>query len=607
MQHDALLTYYERELSYLRHLGQEFGQAYPKVAGRLLLEAGKCEDPHVERLIQAVAFLTARIQHKLDDEFPEITDALLGILYPHYLAPIPSMSIAQFVLDPEQGKVTSGYTIARNTQVFSRPVEGVQCRFRTAYPVTLWPIEIASARIESEDISLWGKKVRSVLRLELQCTGGTTFHQLQLETLRVYLHGESQLAQALYELLLNDVKGVRVRGTGGKDKGKLRDVVLTPDCIKPVGFEMDEGLLPYPSQAQLGYRLLHEYFTFPQKFMFVDFTGLKQACQEVTGNRLEILIGLERIPRQESAIGPENFRLGCAPVVNLFDQLAEPIRLDQTQMEYRVVPDVRRPNANEIYRINAVSVTSSQGERTKPIQPIYSLNHRNSQERQANYWHAARRTSTRKDDRGTDMYLSLVDLEMQMAESPGETLMVEVTCTNRDLPGKLRLDEARGEFELEEAAPIAKIRALVKPTLPVRPPLSAASQWRLISHLSLNYLSLSAGSPEALQEILRLYDFSDSSVIRQQIEGILELSAKRVVRRPTTMGWHGFCRGLEITLLLDEDKYVGSGVFLFATVLERFLGLYANLNSFTQLSVKTRQREKVLKQWPPRAGEQILL
>lgn len=606
MQHDALLTYYEQELSYLRALGQEFGQAYPKVAGRLLLEAGKCEDPHVERLIQAVAFLTARVQRKLDDEFPEITDALLGLLYPHYLAPIPSMSIAQFVLDPEQGKVTSGYTIPRHTQLFSRPVDGVQCRFRTAYPVTLWPIEIASARIESEDIPLWGKQVKSVLRLQLHCTGGTTFQELQLETMRIYLQGESQITYGLYEVLLNQVKGVRMRGVGGKDAGSLRDIVLPPDTIQAVGFETDEGMLPYPSQAQLGYRLLHEYFTFPQKFLFVDIIGFQQACRGTMGTRLDLLIGLEEVPRLASAIGPEHFRLGCTPVVNLFEQVAEPIRLDHTQMEYRVVPDVRRPNAHEVYRINTVSVTDTHGDQVRPIQPIYSLNHRHAQDRQAEYWHAARRTSTRKDDPGTDLYLSLVDVDLQLTESPGDTLVVDVTCTNRDLPGRLRLDDGRGDFELEEAAPVARIKALVKPTPTVRPPLSAANQWRLISHLSLNYLSLTE-SPEALQEILRLYDFSDSSGVRQQIEGITEVSSKRVVRRPTSMGWHGFCRGLEVTLVLDEDKYVGSGVFLFATVLERFFGLYANLNSFTQLTVKTRQREKALKQWPPRAGEQILL
>lgn len=606
MQHDALLTYYERELSYLRALGQEFGQAYPKVAGRLLLEAGKCEDPHVERLIQAVAFLTARVQRKLDDEFPEITDALLGILYPHYLAPIPSMSIAQFVLDPEQGKVTSGYTVPRQTQLFSRPVDGVQCRFRTTYPVTLWPIEVAAARIESQDIPLWGKQVKSVLRLQLHCTGGTTFQELQLDTLRIYLQGESQIAYALYEVLLTQVKGVRMRGVGGKDAGKLRDIVLPPDTIRAVGLETDEGMLPYPSHAQLGYRLLHEYFTFPQKFLFVDISGFQQACRGTMGTRLDLLIGLEDVPRQAAAIGPEHFGLGCTPVVNLFEQLAEPIRLDHTQMDYRVVPDIRRPNAHEVYRINTVSVTNAHGDQARSIQPIYSLNHRHTQERQSEYWHAARRPSTRKDDSGTDLYLSLVDMDLELTDSPGETLVIDVTCTNRDLPARLRLDDGRGDFELEEAAPVAKIKALVKPTATVRPPLSAANQWRLISHLSLNYLSLTE-SPEALQEILRLYDFSDSSGVRQQIDGIMEVSSKRVVRRPTSMGWHGFCRGLEVTLLLDEDKYVGSGVFLFATVLERFFGLYANLNSFTQLTVNTRQREKALKQWPPRAGEQILL
>jgi type VI secretion system protein ImpG len=205
------------------------------------------------------------------------------------------------------------------------------------------------------------------------------------------------------------------------------------------------------------------------------------------------------------------------------------------------------------------------------------------------------------------MSLSLVDLTFDPSDPIGETVVVETTCTNRDLPGRLRADDVRGDFELEDAAPVARIRALVKPTVTMRPPLSAASRWRLISHLSLNYLSLSAGAPDALQEILRLYDVGDSAVARQQIDGIVELAAKRVVRRPASMGWHGFCRGLEVTLVLDEEKFVGSGAFLFASVIERFLALYANLNAFTQLVAKTQQREKVLKQWPPRAGEQILL
>jgi type VI secretion system protein ImpG len=605
--HDALLTYYERELSYLRQLGQEFGQSYPKVAGRLLLEAGKCEDPHVERLIQAVAFLTARIHRKLDDEFPEITDALLGILYPHYLAPIPSMSIVEFVPDPEQGKLTAGYTIARGTQLYSRPIEGVQCRFQTAYPVTLWPIEVVGARIVPAEAAVWGNKVMGVLRLDLQATGGTSFSELPIDTLRFYLHGESQVAHVLYELLLNDARAIRLRFGGGKDPGKRKDALLPVDSLKPVGFGTEEGLLPYPPHAQLGYRLLHEYFAFPQKFLFVDLTGLRQVCRDSTGSKLEVLIGLERVPRQEQAIGPENFRLGCGPIVNLFRQIAEPIRLDHTQVEYRIVPDIRRLNANEVYSIDSVAITAAHTDVVRRVQPIYSLNHAAAQEREATYWYATRRQSERKDDAGTEMSLSLVDLTFDPSDPIGETVIVETTCTNRDLPGRLRADDVRGDFELEDAAPVARIRALVRPTATMRPPLSAASRWRLISHLSLNYLSLSAGAPDALQEILRLYDVGDSAVARQQIDGIVELAAKRVVRRPASMGWHGFCRGLEVTLVLDEEKFVGSGAFLFASVIERFLALYANLNAFTQLVAKTQQREKVLKQWPPRAGERILL
>jgi type VI secretion system protein ImpG len=605
--HDALLTYYERELSYLRQLGQEFGQSYPKVAGRLLLEAGKCEDPHVERLIQAVAFLTARIHRKLDDEFPEITDALLGILYPHYLAPIPSMSIAEFVPDPEQGKMTGGYTIARGTPLYSRPIEGVQCRFRTAYPVTLWPIEVTRARIEPGEATLWGNKVAGVLRLDLQATGGTTFSELQIDSLRFYLHGESQVAHVLYELLLNDARAIRLRLAGMKDSGKRKDVLLSPDSLKPVGFGVEEGLLPYPPHAQLGYRLLQEYFAFPQKFLFVDLTGLRAGCHGATGSKLEVLIGLERVPRQDQAIGPENFRLGCGPIVNLFNQMAEPIRLDHTQVEYRVVPDIRRPNANEVYSIDGVAITAAHTDAIRRVQPIYSLNHAAGQESEATYWYASRRQSERKEDAGTELYLSLVDLKFDPSDPIGETVVVETTCTNRDLPGKLRADDVRGDFELEDAAPVARIRALVKPTFTMRPPLSAASRWRLMSHLSLNYLSLCAGAPDALQEILRLYDVGGSAVVSQQIEGIVELTSKRVVRRPASMGWHGFCRGLEVTMVLDEEKFVGSGAFLFASMIERFLALYANLNAFTQLIAKTSQREKVLKQWPPRAGEQILL
>ena len=601
---ESLLDYYERELSVLRQLGQEFAQAYPKVAGRLLLEPGKCEDPHVERLIQAVAFLAARIHHKIDDQFPEITDALLGLLYPHYLAPIPSMSVAEFILDPEQGKLTSGYKIAQGTQLYSRPVEGTQCRFRTCYPLTLWPIKVTAARFDVPDRVVSGSKARGVIRLELQCQG-VSFQELKLDCLRFYLDGEGQLVHALYELLLNNAQEVWIRPAGGKATRK--PTILSPMCLQPVGFTKEEGLLPYPPHALLGYRLLQEYFAFPQKFMFVDLTQFPAGAPGNLTDMMEVLIFLDRVPRPDHVLSEENFRLGCTPIVNLFTQLAEPIRLDHTQHEYRVIPDVRRQQANEVYAINDMTLTSPQSDVAHPVHPIYSVRHGGTDEKPLAYWYSHRRPSDKKGDTGTEVYVSLVDLSLDPAVPPAETLTISLTCTNRELAAKLSAGDVRGDFELEGAAPVSRIRAVVKPTDPIPPPLNGGRQWQLISHLSLNYLSLGMSGPDALHEILGLYDFSDSAVARQHIAGITNVSCRRVVRRPLVMGWHGFCRGTEVTIEFDEEKYVGSGVFLFASVLEEFLGLYATLNSFTQLVATSLQRERPIKQWPPRAGEQVLL
>lgn len=603
---ESLLEYYERELTVIRRLAREFAEAYPKVAGRLLLEPDKCEDPHVERLIEAFAFLAARVHRKIDDEFPEITRALLGILYPQYLAPVPSMSVVEFMLDPQQGTLTSGYPIASGTQLYSKPIDGAQCRFRTCYPVTLWPIHVISARFEAADAAVLGAKAAALIRVELRCQGGMSLRELQVDRLRFYLHGESQLVYPLYELLLNNVREVRVQS--GKAKTAWTGTASPSDQpLRAVGFGKDEGMLPYPSHALLGYRLLQEYFTFPQKFLFIDLVGLEQVGREGASDRLEVQILLDRAPRSDQSISADTFRLGCAPVVNLFEQIAEPIRLDHVQHEYLVIPDVRWPRANEVYAITGVTLTSPQVDAVRRVQPIYSAQETRIGEGASAFWYATRKPSERKGDGGTDMYLCLVDSKLDPTLPAAETLNITTTCTNRDLPETLPVDDRRGDFELEGAAPVSRIRSLVKPTPMLRPPLSGETQWRLISHLSLNYLSLGMEGPEALQEILRLYDFTDSTVVRQQIAGITNVSCSNVMRRPPSMGWHGFCRGLEVAIEFDEDKYIGSGVFLFASVLERVLALYASVNSFTQLVAKSQQRERPIKQWPPRSGDQLLV
>jgi type VI secretion system protein ImpG len=294
MPDDPLLPYYERELTFLRQMGAEFASKYPKIAGRLLLEADKSEDPHVERLIQAFAFLASRIHHKLDDEFPEITDALLGVLYPHYLAPIPSMSIAQFVLDPDQGKLTAGHHIPQGSMLYSQSVNGSPCRFRTCYPVTLWPLEVASARFDAPDRVSPSPKAAAVIRLELRCLGGISFADLELNSLRFFLHGESPLVYALYELLFNNTCQVQFRPLD--DQKGVKPVVLPARCLTTVGFGPDEGVLPYTPRSFLGYRLLQEYFAFPEKFLFFDLGELDRAVRARFRSGVEVLLFLDKPP-----------------------------------------------------------------------------------------------------------------------------------------------------------------------------------------------------------------------------------------------------------------------------------------------------------------------
>ena len=604
---DDLLTYYERELSFLRQMGAEFAAKYPKIASRLLLESDTSEDPHVERLIQAFAFLAARVHHKINDEYPEITESLLNVIYPHYLAPVPSMSIIQFVLDPDQGQLTSGYDIAKESILYSQPVDGSPCRFRTCYPVTLWPLEIEAAGFDSVDsrFGVLPKAAVGLVRIELRCLGGANFADLELDHLRLFLHGEGALTYALYELLCNNVIEVRVRPAGAKDNTAV--ISLPSRCIHPVGFGADEGLLPYGPRSFLGYRLLQEYFSFPEKFLFFDLTGLDRAVRARLGDRVEVLILLNRFPRLEQAVTKETFRLGCTPIVNLFKQIAEPIRLSHAQTEYQVYPDIRRQSATEVYSVDSVLSVTPGSDETIEFEPFYSFKHAVERENQKAFWYTARRASPRKGDTGTEVYLSFVDLNFRPALPAADTLVIHTTCGNRDLPGKLPFGGDRGEFELEGAAPLSRIRCLRKPTETLRAPLRRGTQWRILSHLGLNYLSLCEGGRDALQEILKIYDYADSSTVRQQINGITGLSSRQIVGRPSSMPWNGFCRGLQVTVELDEEKFVGSGVFLFAAVLEKFFGLYTSLNSFTQLIAKTRQREEPLKRWPPRAGEQILL
>ncbi|HEY8560321.1 MAG TPA: type VI secretion system baseplate subunit TssF [Pyrinomonadaceae bacterium] len=628
---DELLGYYERELIFLRRMGAEFARKYPKIAGRLLLEEEKIEDPHVERIIEAFAFLTGRISLKLEDELPEITESFLNVLYPHYLAPIPSMAITQFSFGSPNDKLTAVQMLERGAKLNSRPVDGTPCQFRTGFDVQLVPMEIESAALESNAPKDGrGKYAESYIRLSMRCFGDSNLHEFKvgstgepLRFLRFYINGDPQLIFPLYEMIFNQATRVEFRAKeapiGNKTlktltniQLKLPDPVILPaeEVIKQVGFAEEESLLPYTKRSFQGYRLLTEYFAFPYKFLFFDVYGIDQAIAGKFGSHFDILIHLKDVTPPKAPVTAETFRLGCTPIINLFSRMADPIYLSQQKYEYHVVPDVHRQTTTEVYSVDEVITTDPKTNTTREFSPFYSLRHAYGEQMEKSFWYAMRRDSQREEDEGTEMFVSLVDMNFNPRVPAVEVLNVRTTCTNRDLPARLPFGGREGDFEVEGSGLLSKARCLTKPTETLRPARRRALQWRLISHLNLNYLSIiesQAGTPEALQEILHLYNFDDSSATRKQILGITGIESRKVVRR---IGEHigaGFVRGLQTTLTMDEEEFVGSGMFLFACVLERFFGLYSSMNAFNQMVLRTKQREEDVRVFPPRTGEQILL
>jgi type VI secretion system protein ImpG len=615
-----LWTYYDRELRAIRRLARDFAQQYPQEANRLSLEGDRSTDPHVERMIEAFAYLTARVHLKIDDEFPELTDALLGVLYPHYLAPIPSMTMVQFDVGPGQADSPTGVAVPRSSPLVTPAVEGLACRYRTGYDVRLWPLTVGDARLMSPPFprtAVAPPGAKALLRLRIDAIGSQPPAGLELDTLRLHLAGDATISTTLYELIFNNVSRVALRDAAAPPGGPFVD--LDPArVLRPVGLEPDDALLPYPPTAFPGYRLLTEFFAYPARFLFLELGGWRQAkaAGVLNGRQVEVQIFLNRTvdPEWEKAVSGRTFRLGCTPAINLFEKTCEPIPLTQKRYEYQVVPDVHNPNGTEIYSIDEVVHEDPQTGQVTVYEPFYSYRHGDKNRGRA-YWYGRRRPSLRTDDRGSEVELHLVDLDFDPTLPNVPTLVVKATCLNRDLPTQLQRAGDELRLEAQFAAPAA-LRVLRAPTTTLRPPLRRHVHWRLMSHLVLNHLSLADGEEgkRALQEYLTLYDFSDpqsepqlAAVTQQVRDGVLNVKGRRVVEFVGGDSGGGYARGVEITIELDEEKYVGIGSYLFASVLERFVALYASVNSFTKLVYRTKQQGADVKRWPPRAGEQAVV
>jgi type VI secretion system protein ImpG len=621
-----LLDYYNSELRFLRESGVEFARAYPRIAARLGMDSLEVADPYVERLIEAFAFLAARVQLKLDARHPQFTEHLLGVVYPGFLNPVPACGVAEFLPDLKEGSLQAGVTIPRGS-ILRTPLgkgERTASVFTSAHSVTLWPFAVTEAKYLSGSGSLTGAgiavggQVRAAIRLRLQAAPGVKINQLPIERLRLFIKATPDLAARLYEQIATNVVGYCVRSPSpGAGSAKIRPA----DAVRAVGFEEDEALLPTPRRGFEGYRLLQEYFAFPDRFLFFDIEQLRAGFADCAGEAAEIYLTLDRVqPSLENAVDQTQFRLNCTPIVNLFRHAPDRVHVDAAATEQHVVPDRNRPMDFEVYEVERVTGVNAAGEILEEIHPIYLSSHQAGVERSRPFYSLQRRarllstrqqqSGTRTNYVGTEVFLSVSDARGRPVDAEIAQLDVQALCTNRDLPIRIAFGKGRTDFQLEGSAPLEGIRCIAGPSTPRASPAFGDAAWNIISHLSLNYLSLVEADPSQgarmLRELLALYTDPKDSAAARQIEGVMHVGYAPVVRRIPIPGPMSFARGLEITLTLDDAAFEGAGVLILGSVLERFFARYVSLNSFAQTRVRSATRGE-LKRWAVRTGTRQLL
>lgn len=616
-----LLKHYETELAFLRDMGAEFAEAYPKIAARLGMEGVEVLDPYVERMLEGAAFLSARVQLELEMQFPAITSHLLEIVYPHYLCPTPSMMIAAFEPDLANSALQDGYVLPRDSALRSHLTEGEQtaCEFRTAADLRIWPADI----VEAEYISTRGELVaaglardseaRAGIRLRLKRLDGEKISKLDLDRLTIYLDAQSGNSWQLHELLCTQTVGLTARST---DRRADWTLTLPDAAIEPRGFEPDEALLPTPRRSFDGYRILQEYFAMPERFLFVEMQGLRPALRKAEGEDVDIYILLhEGNAAIEGQVKPEAFQLNAVPAVNLFPKRCDRVLIDRRDTELHVVADRTAGLDFEIYALENVVGIRGDGGDDIVFRPFYSATDLTAAGENYDAYYTLHRRMRQRSEKerlrgvrtsylGSEVYVTLVDRTEAPYPAGLDQLSVRALCTNRDLPLLLTAGEA-DVFHLSAGGPVKSVRTPVSPTRPIPTLAQGDRAWRLISHLSLNYLSIADSgqgqAAEALRELLGIYAPLGNRVTEKQIEGLTSVDSRPIVRRMSDDVLSTAVRGIEVTVGFDESFFEGTSVYVLGAVLERFFRKYASINSFTETVLTTDRRGEIAR-WRPSTG-----
>jgi len=607
-------------LQFVREMGAEFSEAYPRIAARLGMEGIECADPYVERLLEGFAFLAARVQLKLDARHPDFTQHLMEMVYPHFLSPTPSCAIVELAPDMKEGAALAGQVIKRNTSLRAPLLKGERtaCEFRTAHDVTLWPLTVTEAKylsgsgvLSTQGITNDGR-ARAVLRLRLKAAPGVSLKTLPLNSLAFYVKATPDIAHRIFEQVTTDCIGAYVRGTRPGSTVHF----IPPNSVRQDGLEDSEALLPVTRKSFQGYRLLQEYFTFPERYLFFSVHGLAPAVRACEGDELELHLTMDRAQAGlESAVDASHLRLGCTPAINLWPRSVDRVHVSASETEYHLVPDRNRPMDFEIHSLTSVAGIGSGGESVAQILPFYSMRHGAVRQAAGAYYTLQRRlrlqsarqqqVGARSGYVGSECFIAIVDSGQRPVTGEIRQIDAQALCTNRDLPVHMLTGQGSTDFTVEGGAPVESVRCISGPSYPRQSAGFGATAWKLISHLSLNYVSLVERAPdsgaEALRELLTLYADQNDAAAMRQIEGVRGVSYSPVVRRIPMVGPISYGRGLEIALTLDDASFEGAGIVALGSVLERFFARHVSLNSFTQLRLQSAARGAV-KTWPVRVG-----
>ncbi|MEZ6186370.1 MAG: type VI secretion system baseplate subunit TssF [Planctomycetota bacterium] len=573
-------TYYQDELAYLRDMGREFAERFPKRGG-FLAEPGT--DPDVERLLEGFAFLTGRVRQKLDDELPEFTHAMLELFWPHYLRPLPSFTVIQFA--PTSKALDKVIPVPRDTELGAGDVDGTSCRFRTTSALDAVPVEV-------DDVEV-GPSNSPYVRLNLKLKKAGALKKLKLEKLRFYLAGEPAASTNLRLCLMRYTKRVVLRAKG------LDGPLTLSSKVHAAGFAPEDALFPLPKVSFPGFRYLFEYFAFPQKFNFVDVDGLGPLGDLGNASEFELRFELSELPQDMPPITSKNVLLNCVPAANVFVHDGDPIRIDHTRTEYKLRPACRDASHYEVYSVEEVTGVRRGQSEHRNYAPLFSF----KREPGGLFFQARREPSQTLE--GSDVFLSFVGHTSADELDIQETVSTRLLCTNRQLPRSLGLGSIS---EHTPSSPRAlTFKNVTAPTPSVPAPLTGDLYWSLISHLSLNYLSLA--DADRLRELLRLYDFralvdrQAARTLDRKLSGIKGVKTERATR--VLQG--AAVRGMKVVVDLDEEHFGGEGeVFAFGDVLNQLLGQYVSLNAFSQLEVRGQKFGEV-HTWAPRSGERSIL